>query len=144
MMADMAVNLVQGQINEATSQGMATAWASQPGAIRVYDNNTGALKEIYRLYSAQNLTTTTVTGVNGMNTASTTPGANNDMPPTTWANSPANSSALWVDLNAPANDASGTAHFPIFNESLATTVDGFSIGTAPVSYTHLDVYKRQT
>src|ERR1700678_1893791 len=34
-LADTAINLVQAQINEATSRGTNYAWASQPGALRV-------------------------------------------------------------------------------------------------------------
>ena len=120
LMADTAINLVQGEINEATSQGMNFAWASQPGAIRVYDN-TGALSKIYKLYSAQNLT---VTSASAMDTASTAAGAN-DMPPLTWSSDP----ALWVDLNASASDSQGNTHYPILNPTQASGVDGFSIGT---------------
>ncbi len=120
IMADTAINLVQAQINEATSQGINYAWASQPGAIRVFDN-AGALHEIYRLYSAQKLTATTSAD---MDTSATSAGSN-DMPPTTWATSPSG----WVDLNAPANDGAGNAHYPIFDAGKAANVDGFSIGS---------------
>ena len=86
-LADTAVNLVQGQINQATTRGSNYCWASQPGAIRVF-NSTGNLDSIYRLYSASSL-----------QPAGTTPSdLANDIPPAAWANSP----ALWVDLNAPA------------------------------------------
>src|SRR4051812_34019294 len=40
MLADTAVNVVQAQINEATTPSVGEAWASQPGAIRVF-NATG-------------------------------------------------------------------------------------------------------
>ena len=122
LMADRAINLVQGEINEATSLGITNSWASQPGAIRTYDN-TGALHEIYKLYSAQTLTTN---AASGMNTTNTTAGSN-DMPPTSWASDP----ALWVDLNASAMDAQGTNHYPILDPSQAANVDGFSINSAP-------------
>jgi len=85
-LADMSVNIVQGQINDAT-QLANTAWASQPGAVRVFDN-TGALVNIYRLYSSGT----------GMTTSGTADLAN-DLPPANWATLP----AMWVDLNAPAN-----------------------------------------
>jgi len=85
-LADMTVNLVQAQINDATSQGTNKAWASQPGAVRVYDNS-GALLNIYRLYSSGTMTTSQAADLA------------NDVPPATWANSP----AMWVDLNAPVS-----------------------------------------
>ncbi len=120
LMADTAINLVQGQINEATSQGMSYAWASQPGAIRTY-NNTGELHQIYKLYSAQNLTTTDATNMD----ISTTAAGSNDMPPSTWAGS----TAQWVDLNSAVKDAQGNTHYPILDPTQAGAVDGFSINT---------------
>lgn len=123
LMADMAINLVQGEINEATGQGTNSAWASQPGAIRVYDN-TGALVTIYKLYSAQALTATSASAMD----ISSTPAGNNDMPPT-GANGWSNTVAQWVDLNASATDAQGTNHYPILDPSVASGVDGFSIDT---------------
>ena len=103
-LAETAVNLVQAQIDHATTaSGTAgepkTAWASQPGAIRLYDD-TGALKRIYRLYSATALTGSAVGELA------------NDQPVTDWDKQP----ARWVDLNAPTSilTASGTTwRFPI-------------------------------
>jgi hypothetical protein len=115
LMADTTVNLVQAQINQATSQGPTYAWASQPGAIRVWDN-TGSLNNIYKLYSAQTLTTNQVSK---MNTASTGAGTN-DMPPASWPSY----TALWTDLNAPVTDSENNEHFPIFDWRNATNVDG--------------------
>ena len=48
--AEQAVNMVIAQIREATTAGSDRAWASQPGAIRVWDE-TGELEWIYKLYS---------------------------------------------------------------------------------------------
>lgn len=94
-LADTAVNLVQAQINEATTVGAGTsAWASQPGAVRVFDVN-GQLSKIYRLYSAPTL-------VSSVSDASV---LKDDVPKTGWADN----SALWVDLNAPVTVASGSA-----------------------------------
>jgi uncharacterized protein (TIGR02600 family) len=85
LLSDTAVNLVQAAINEATTVS-GSAWASQPGMIRVY-TNTGTLDSLYRLYSAPQLVTKT-----------TNPAIlANDVPDDTWLASP----ALWVDLNAP-------------------------------------------
>lgn len=83
LMAENVVNLVQAQINDATTKPDA-AWASQPGAIRVF-NQTGGLDRIYRLYSATTFTATTASALQA------------DIPPAGWAGQPAN----WVDLNAP-------------------------------------------
>jgi len=142
LLADTVVNLEQSQINEATSQGPAYAWASQPGAIWTWNSNSSGtqLNKIYKLYSAQALTTTNATT---MNTSGTLAGAN-DMPPTTWASDP----ALWVDLNASETDASGVTHYPILNptqigltSSGTSNLDGFSINTssAPSGTTTNDV-----
>lgn len=95
LLVDTAVNLVQAQINEATASGL--AWASQPGAIRVFDIN-GDLKNIYRLYSAPTLSA----GITQSNVATVLA---NDLAPSTWAANP----ALWVDLNAPLMVSGTTA-----------------------------------
>jgi len=126
-LGDVAVNLVQGQINDATSRGAGTAWASQPGAVRVFDN-TGAMKTLYRLYSAPALTSDQASDLA------------NDIPPATWAASP----ALWTDLNAPVtvqgvNDSSGSTvkSFPILDprdpadSTKTVAIEGFSITGAP-------------
>jgi len=115
-LADLAVNLVQGQINDATTRGADKVWATQPGAIRVF-NNDGSLGTIYRLYSAGNLTTTTAADLA------------NDLPPATWAAD----AALWCDLNAPATGGNGTTSFPILdprdpaNPANTVPIEGFSI-----------------
>ncbi len=124
-LADAAVNLVEAQINHATTQGSATVWASQPGAVRLFDS-TGALTRIYRLYSARTVTTTMATDLDG------------DVPPSTWAMSP----AIWTDLNAPVTTtlpgASGTQTcFPILdprdpnNPANIVTMDGFALDSPP-------------
>lgn len=123
-LADTAVNLVQGQINDATSQGTDKAWASQPGAVRVFDNN-GNLNRIYRLYSSGSMTTTTPSDLA------------NDLPPAGWEASP----AAWVDLNAPVTMATGSnsssmVSYPILDPrdpavsgSSTVKMDGFFLGT---------------
>lgn len=122
-LADTAVNLVQAQINHATTQGPGNVWASQPGAIRLYDSG-GNLTCIYRLYSAGSLTTTAVGDLD------------NDVPLVGWADSP----AIWVDLNAPTNTilASGTqTSFPILdprdpaNTANTVTMEGFALNNPP-------------
>jgi len=131
-LADTAVNLVQAQINDATSYGSNFAWASQPGAVRVYDN-TGQLAHIYRLYSAASMRAD-VTNPNILAA---------DIPPGDWASSP----GLWTDLNAPviSDNLSGTKQtiFPILDPrdpvdpgtpeapKVTTKIDGFKVDAAP-------------
>jgi uncharacterized protein (TIGR02600 family) len=86
LLSDTVVNLVEAEINDATTTARNNTWASQPGAIRAFDNN-GNLVSIYRLYSAPSLTATSAAQLA------------NDLPPTTWASSP----SVWTDLNAPVN-----------------------------------------
>lgn len=115
-LGDLAVNLVQGQINDATTRGADKAWTSQPGALRVF-NTDGSLNTIYRLYSAPLLTTTTTTDLVG------------DVPPAGWATG----TAHWCDLNAPAT-VDGKAVYPILDPPPGTgaeAVDGFSLGSPP-------------
>lgn len=137
-LTDAVVNLVQAQINEATTQGATTAWASQPGAVRVFDTS-GALQNIYKLYSAASLTTTDASKL-----------GTDDMPPSTWATAP----ALWVDLNASAayTDGSGVSRLafpvldprdPAWTQAIPTlsTVDGLTIKTASVPGAQTDPSK---
>jgi uncharacterized protein (TIGR02600 family) len=115
-LADTALNLVEGQINEATSYGNTYAWASQPGAIRLFDNS-GNLSKIFRLYSAPSLTT----AIGGATTASTA--LSPDVPTGTWSTYP----AIWVDLNSPVADSGGIKHYPILDTSKLASMDGFSV-----------------
>lgn len=134
LLADTVVNLVEGTINQATSGSSGQAWASQPGAIRTFDNQ-GALSQIFRLYSSTEIATPTTSG----NLLA------DDIPPANWAAQP----GLWVDLNQPVtvsglNGAgSDQLAFPILDPrdptdpgsvtapKVTTKVDGFSINQAP-------------
>jgi len=65
--ADQAVNMVIAQIREATNVGggpldQRRAWASQPGAIRVWRND-GDLDAIYKLYSSSVMKTGAVDAI---------------------------------------------------------------------------------
>ncbi|NRB74668.1 MAG: Verru_Chthon cassette protein A, partial [Verrucomicrobiales bacterium] len=55
--AEQAVNMVVAQIREATSVGVEKAWASQPGAIRTWDQD-GNFDAIYKLYSDDEMKST--------------------------------------------------------------------------------------
>lgn len=94
--ADSAVAVVQGQINDATTQGINVAWISQPGMVRTFDDG-GALKHAYKLYSAPEMVATSVD-------------ATADLPPANWPQEP----EIWTDLNAPIT-ANGKANFPILD-----------------------------
>jgi Tfp pilus assembly protein PilX len=54
--AEEAVNLVIAQIREATTIGTSTAWASQPGAIRNWDEG-GNPESAFKLYSDDQMKT---------------------------------------------------------------------------------------
>lgn len=125
LLADTAVNLVQGQINQATSRGSTYAWASQPGAIRVFNNN-GDLTAIYRLYSSPSLTTTSPTAAKEV-----VQDDRQAIDNSAWSGSP----ALWVDLNSPATNSTQGRSYPILdprqpsNPSNPLTMDGFANNT---------------
>lgn len=114
-LGDAAVNLVQAQIDHATTRGAGKAWASQPGAIWLFDGND---ELVYKLYSSESLTTDDPDDLA------------DDVPPTGWAAQP----ALWVDLNRPVifSDAAGNAvtRFPILDPG-ATATEGFALNTPP-------------
>ena len=125
-LADAAVNLVQGQIRAATTQGDNIAWASQPGMIRTYGSGSGnsstassAFFKAFKLYSASNMVQTSNA------TLST-----EDAPASTWASD----KAIWTDINAPVTmtaAAGNSTSYPIIDPSLAGTVQGFTITAAP-------------
>lgn len=119
-LGDTAVGIVQAQINHATTQGAAVAWASQPGMVRTYTTS-GALDKAYKLYSASSLTET--------NPASLA----NDLPPVDWASSP----ALWTDINSPVTSG-GRSVYPVVDPGVLDMPSGsaplgFSITSAPGS-----------
>ncbi|GAT34677.1 Verru_Chthon cassette protein A [Terrimicrobium sacchariphilum] len=132
LLAESAVNLVQATINEATTGTGSSTWASQPGAVRVFDD-AGNLTKIYRLYSSTTMSTATSSGSI----------LANDIPPVNWASQP----AVWVDLNKPVTISgfgnTKSLSFPILdprdpkspgsatNPSVLSTLDGFSISGAP-------------
>lgn len=119
-LADIAVNLVQGQINEATTQGIDRAWASQPGMVRTYDA-TGSLFRAYKLYSAPDMVSEAVS-------------LTADVPPSDWRTQ----TAGWTDLNEPVQSADGIRlNYPILDPAALAPIDdispveGLSLGTPP-------------
>ena len=117
--ADTAVNLVMGQINAATKEGVAApgatpvpvSWASQPGMIRTYKTD-GTLSNAYKLYSWDNLVETG-SGFNPNN-------ATSELPSSTWFTLP----SQYTDLNAPVNGV-----YPIADPTIAN--DGSGSRLAP-------------
>ena len=120
-LADTAVNLVQGQIRAATTQGDNIAWASQPGMIRTYGSLSGStstanstLLKAFKLYSASNMVQTSSTNL-----------TIEDAPASTWAAD----KAVWTDLNAPVTvtyNGVNTVQFPIIDPAVISSVTGFS------------------
>lgn len=142
-LSEMAVNLVEGQITTATTQGAAVTWASQPGMIRTYgtagntsEANTGTnladLLRAYKLYSATTMVGDTVSMTAGSSSAP--PRFTEDYPPASWSSQ----SALWTDINEPiilsTMDSSGNFQksYPIMDPTAGSTgtgalnVEGFS------------------
>ena len=119
-LSEASVQLVQAQIEYASTRGNGSLWVSQPGMVRTFDlagNQTS-----YKLYSARQMAATD----NGTTLLSA------DAPPTGWASSPAE----WVDLNAPV--VSGTdRYFPILNPGAIGHVPGFSVNASWVTPTTL-------
>ena len=122
-LAEYAVNVVMAQIATATTgANTGNAWASQPGAIRVYTSNAATLTGIYKLYSSTNMVASNATATNIV-TDDATALAN-------WSNSP----ALYTDLNAPLVSWSGAnqvTNYPILDPGATNSVQGFAISGAP-------------
>jgi len=126
-LSESVVNLVMGQIIEAT-KGFKTsggapdytqplAWASQPGAIRTFDNS-GSAVNVFKLYSAQSLVE------NGTGNFTT------DVP-STWATD----NGTFTDINAPVKDEADKDVYPIVDPTALGAVQGFSITDAPTAGT---------
>ncbi len=137
-LADSTVQLVMGQIQQATSSTANVGWASQPGMIRTYDNS-GNPQTNYKLYSSGAMTTS---GALTVPAAASTSGGNvNDFDPAWFSNT-----ALWTDLNSPVTDDTGTLNYPIIDgnnlstssgvstyQAPAQTIQGFSINSPPLA-----------
>ena len=122
-LADASVQLVMGQIRQATSLGTSVAWASQPGMIRTYgigsppncDASSSPLY-YYKLYSSDNMV------VDMSADANFDPASDVSA---TWYSNP----AVFTDLNAPitnsSNSTSGNSTYPIMDPAAADTVSGY-------------------
>jgi uncharacterized protein (TIGR02600 family) len=114
-LADYAVNIVMAQIRAATTgTNAANAWASQPGAIRVYSSTGNSLVNFYKLYSATN----NMVG-----------GSVSDLMSDTNLSGWSVNTALYTDLNAPVVTGSGAAvqtNYPILDPGALGVVQGFT------------------
>ncbi|TXI86816.1 MAG: Verru_Chthon cassette protein A [Cupriavidus sp.] len=121
-LADIAVQTVISQLQEATTQGSTIAWASQPGMIRCYDNQ-GKEKTWYKLYSAEQMIQTAPAS-SGLSQLTA------DLPTGTWEGG-----GVFTDLNSPVLAADGnTMVYPImdptgakFSNNVAKAIPGFDI-----------------
>jgi hypothetical protein len=118
LLGDTAVQLVQAQIDTATSGGTTTAWTSQPGLIRTF-NNAGQPVKSFKLYSDGNMQ-----AAGALNPATEAAAL------AQWFQTP----AVFTDINMPVDtNFDGTPDtWPILDPSAAGVVEGFSITGAPV------------
>jgi len=114
--ADSAQALAISQLQTATSGGTKVGWASQPGAIRTFDNAGNPLS-VFKLYSS-----------NRMIADGLAFDPSSDLPPQGWFETP----GLYTDLNEPV---AGT--YPIVHPAAPSVVEGFSISAtaAPLAGT---------
>ncbi len=117
ILADTAVQLVQAQIDSATSDGTNVAWSSQPGLIRTFDSAGAPLKS-FKLYSAGDMQPS-----GALNPATEAAAL------TSWYSSP----AVFTDINMPVDtDFDGVPdRWPILDASAVNVVEGFSVKDAP-------------
>ena len=120
-MADASVQLVMGQIREATSLGPNVAWASQPGMIRTYGSGgagsytaSSSPLAYYKLYSSDNMIVDSA-AVSSFDPASDAPKG--------WDSQP----AVFTDLNAPVTSSSTSTSYPIVDPRAADAVNGYSM-----------------
>ena len=129
-LADLALQTVISQIQQATLQGPTVAWASQPGMIRCYDSS-GAETKWYKLYSAQ-VMTQAITGTVLL------PLLQADLPSDNCASPTSPNYGVFVDINSPVYATTGTLSYPILDPGTTktygtstTTVLGCDVQNAP-------------
>ena len=117
LLADTAVQVVQAQIDVATSEGAGIAWSSQPGLLRTFDS-TGKPSKSYKLYSDA-----------GMQVSGALDPAAEAVTLKDWYQSP----AVFTDINMPADsDFNGTPdRWPILDPAADGVVEGFAVNNAP-------------
>jgi len=112
-LADIAVQSVISQIQQATTQGPKVAWASQPGMIRTYDN-TGAALGWYKLYSATTNFISTPT--------ESLARIQQDVPAQAWATPGSANYGVYTDINSPVYSSDGTLTYPVVNPTSAVSI----------------------
>jgi len=129
-LADVAVQSVISQIQQATTQGTRVAWASQPGMIRTY-NNSGSALGWYKLYSAP------VTNMIVTNPSESLSAVQQDLPTGGWTTPSSPNYGVYTDINSPVYSSDGTLTYPVMNPAGATslaaatnTILGYDIATA--------------
>jgi hypothetical protein len=147
-LADLAVQSVISQIQQATTQGVNVAWASQPGMIRCYDsmNNTGGTGTSgnagtalawYKLYSALNpILVTPIETLAAVQADLPTSSGNNGggAGSGAWALPGSYNYGVFTDLNSPVYSSDGTLTYPIVNPSGATSITGASATTTVIGF----------
>lgn len=118
LLSNTAVNIVQAQIRTATTQSNKTSWASQPGAIRTFDDS-GKLAKVYKLYSSSNMTVSTFNPKTEVEAYSA------------WDKN----TARFTDLNEPVNDNYPILNPNVLNSNGSSKVEGFALNNAPVATT---------
>jgi uncharacterized protein (TIGR02600 family) len=114
-LADIAVQSVISQIQQATTQGTRVAWASQPGMIRTY-NNSGTALGWYKLYSAP------LTNMIVSNPSESLSGVQQDLPTGGWSSASSANYGVYTDINSPVYSADGTLTYPIVNPAGANSI----------------------
>jgi len=133
MLADSAVALVIGQIEQASAQTN-QAWISQPGLLRTYTNNAARTPTAcYKLYSTSSLTNMT-------DTSGTVAFMAGDVP-ANWSSLP----NQYTDLNAPVQTPGlfGQPIYPILDPGALTNVEGVSSDTGAVTMPVAWLYQLQ-
>lgn len=124
-LSEIAVNVVMGQIQQATTRDTGVAWVSQPGMIRAYGTSKNAASSdplaYYKLYSSNDMVVT-ASKVGSFDPL--------DDVPADWASQ----TAQYTDLNAPGQGADGTLRYPIFDPSAVDVIAGCHLsGSTPVA-----------
>lgn len=113
-LVNSSVNIVMGQVRQATTASPTNCWTSQPGLIRTF-NVSGAADQSYKLYSSD------VMQVNG---------ALDPLAEAAALAQWAQQTAVYTDLNQPSSGS-----FPILDPTASGPVQGFSVTGAPTTAT---------
>lgn len=124
---DTALNIAIGQLRQGTTEANAL-WISQPGAIRTYAANSGTASNIYKLYSAGEMTTA-ADGLTAaaQNLESDVPGTWNAMP------------QVYANLNEPTIRENGDLSFPIIDPRAMDSINPvYPVSQTPEGFRYSD------